>query len=234
MPRPIEALIHVDALAHNLARVRRVRAACPGLGGGQGQCLRSRHRAGLSGPARRGRLCAARPGRGRAGPRARLARPDPAARGLLRAARSRTVLAAGPVARGPRRSAARLAGRAQDAAPAPCLSEDEQRHEPARLQAGGLPCRLAPPVGPDPGRRGHADDALRRCRRAGRHRRPGRASSLPRPTTCRATARCTTARPACASASSRRPTGCAPASCCTGRRRIIRCTAAPTGTCSRR
>jgi alanine racemase len=44
MPRPIEALIHTDALAHNLAPGPRRRARCAGLGGGQGQRLRPRHR----------------------------------------------------------------------------------------------------------------------------------------------------------------------------------------------
>ena len=52
MPRPIEALVHADALAANLARARAARAGgAQGLGGRQGQCLRPRHRARLRRPA---------------------------------------------------------------------------------------------------------------------------------------------------------------------------------------
>ena len=113
-PRParaVWAVVKADAYGHGIANV-----LSPAL------------------QARR-RLRAARHRRGRAAARARLARPDPAARRLLRRARPRDLLAPAPLARRPRRGADRLARRAQDRPAAPRLPEDEQRHEPARLRA---------------------------------------------------------------------------------------------------
>src|SRR2546430_4462124 len=60
-------------------------------------------------------------------------RPGAAARRRVRAARSRAVFAAGPVAHGALRRADRHAGRAQDDAAASRVPEDELRHEPPRL-----------------------------------------------------------------------------------------------------
>ena len=114
-------------------------AGLAGLGGGQGQRLRARHRARLRRAARRRRFCAARPGRSRAAARAGLARPDPAAGRLLRAARPGAVLAPEPVACGALRGADRMAGRTQDAGAASRVPEDEQRHEPPGLHAASLP-----------------------------------------------------------------------------------------------
>ncbi len=107
MPRPIEALVHVDALAANLARRARGGAGGARLGGRQGRCLRPRHRQRLRRPAGRRRLRPARSRRGRAAARARLARPDPPSRRLLRAratSRPARAWASGTSFTAPRRS----------------------------------------------------------------------------------------------------------------------------------
>jgi hypothetical protein len=133
--------------------------------------------------------------RGRARARARLARPHPAARRRVRAARPRALLAPGPLAHRALRRADRLAGRPQDAGAAPRLPENELRHEPARLPARSVPFRLDAAERAAAGRRDLADDAFQRCRRpaAASPTRCG-CSRKPR-ATCRASARCPTAPP---------------------------------------
>ena len=84
MPRPIEALVHARGPRGQPRGGAPRRRRRQGLGGRQGQRLRPRHRQRLRRPEGRRRLRPARPGRGRAAARARLARPDPAARRLLR------------------------------------------------------------------------------------------------------------------------------------------------------
>jgi hypothetical protein len=135
MPRPIQATIHTEALRHNLARDSHRRARCQGVGRGQGQCLRPRHRPRVRRPARRRRLCAAGPAGSRTGAQPGLARPRPAAGGGVRAARPGAVLAAGVVACRALRGADRLAGRPQDARAAPRVPQAECGHEPPGLHA---------------------------------------------------------------------------------------------------
>ncbi len=147
-------------------------ARSPGLGRGQGQCLWARHRARVRRLPRRRRLRAARPGRGRTRARARLARPGAAAGRRVRAARSRALLAARPLAHGALRRADRHAGRPQDAGAAARLPEDEFGHEPAGLRARALPLGVDAPERAAAGRRDLADDALQRRRRQPRHRPP--------------------------------------------------------------
>ncbi len=67
----------------------------------------------------------------------------------------------------------RLAGRAQDARAAARFPEDEQRHEPAGLFAGGVAQRMDTLERAAASRRDHADDALLGRRRAARHRAAG-------------------------------------------------------------
>jgi hypothetical protein len=65
-----------------------------------------------------------------------------------------------------------MAGGAQDAPAAPRLPEDEQRHEPAGLSRARPTAAPGQRLNaPHAGRRDHADDAFRRCRRAALRRR---------------------------------------------------------------
>ena len=142
MPRPIEALIHTAALAHNLARARaaapdaRVWAVVKANAYGHGierafEGLRGADGFALLDLAEAERLRAL----GWRGPILLLEGCfEPRDLELCSRLNCGTWCTAS--------RADRLAGRAQDAAAAPRVPEDEQRHEPAGLQAGGLPRRL--------------------------------------------------------------------------------------------
>src|SRR5258706_11201220 len=138
------------------------------LGGGEGECLRSRPRAHRP-RALRGRR--PRPDRARRGARVarrRRAPPDPAPAGIFLARGARTHRGAGARDRGARRGAACDAGEGPAAQEDGGGSEAEERIEPARLRCGGSSRRARGP-GRWPGLwREHADDAFRRRRRQGR------------------------------------------------------------------
>ena len=191
----------------------------PGLGGGQGQRLRPRHRARLRRPARRRRLCAARPGRGRS---------------ALRALgwRGPILLLEGCFEPRDLELCSRLDlwHMVHHEAQIDMLAA-HKTHAPHRVflkmnsgmnRLGFAPAafrtRLGAAERAAAGRRDLADDALRRCRRRARH---GRAGGGVRGRHARPARRALAeqqrgdAAP-CRGAGGGAPTGCAPASCCYG------------------
>ena len=176
MPRPIEALVHRDALAANLdAR------AAPRPARGSGRWSRPTPTATASPtsiPAlqRRRRLRAARHRRGRALRELGWRGPILLLEGCFDARDLETCSRLNLWHVVHHAAPDRLAGRAQDRPAAARLPEAEQRHEPARLRARALPRRVAAPRRAAAGRRDHADDAPRRRRRRRRRRRSSRRS----------------------------------------------------------
>ena len=142
MPRPLTATIHLDSMQHNLARRARLRARRQGLGGGQGQRLwpragarharlRRRRRPGADRDRERACACASW-----AGPARSCCWKAFSTRPTWRCWPQYQLHSAVHCDRADRDAGAGRADR-----PDRCPSENEHRHEPARLHAA----RISPP-----------------------------------------------------------------------------------------
>ncbi len=145
------------------------------LRGGEGECLRSRPRAGGPG-VRRGRgSCVDRAGGGaRAAARGRAA-PDAAPAGIFLAGGARTHRGARSYHRGARPGAARHAREGAAAEEDRGGREAEHRHEPARIPGGGSSRRARSPSQLLKRRCGRSHDAFCRRRRQARRQVAARA-----------------------------------------------------------
>ena len=235
MPRPIAATIHTEALAHNLARARAGRPTRASGRWSRPTPTATASNAPMPVERRRRLRAAARSGRGRAVRELGWRGPILLLEGVLRAARPGSCARASTSGMWcTTRSRSTWLAAAQDPRAATRVPEDEQRHEPPgfrpqHLARPGSACRA------DAGRRDHADDALRRCRRprgmarswrpfeAGHARAAGERSLS---NSAAATLRFAGPR---ATGHASQPTGCAPASWSTARRPTSRRTTCALG-----